>query len=360
MGKKPFAKKVLITGGAGFVGSNLACFLARDYPAWQVISLDNLHRTGSELNLPRLKEAGVSFVHGDIRRVEDLESVGDIDLLVECSAEPSVLAGYGESPNYLIQTNLVGTLNCLEKCRQTSADIVFLSTSRVYPMTVINKLKFIEGDTRLKLGPQQSTPGVSEHGFSEELSLNGVRSLYGGTKLCSEIMIQEYIAAYGIKGIINRCGVLTGPWQMGKIDQGFVALWVARHFWDGELTYIGYGGLGKQVRDILHIEDLYSLLRIQIKRFDEFNGKIFNVGGGNELSISLCELTELCREVTGKKISISSIHQTRQADIPYYVTDCRRVQEATGWFPKRTLKDIVCDICSWLEKRETVLRPIFT
>ena len=226
--------KVLITGGAGFVGSNLACFLKREFRSWKVVSFDNLHRRGSELNLPRLKDAGVSFVHGDIRNKEDLQQVGNFDLLIECSAEPSVLAGYDESPEYLINTNLMGTINCLEKCRLTKADVIFLSTSRVYPMDLINNLKYDEDETRFELASRQEIAGVSEYGFSEELSLNGIRSLYGGTKLCSEIILQEYTAVYGIRGIINRCGVLTGPWQMGKIDQGFVALWVARHLWKGE------------------------------------------------------------------------------------------------------------------------------
>jgi len=351
--------KVLITGGAGFVGSNLACFLKREFRSWKVVSFDNLHRRGSELNLPRLKDAGVSFVHGDIRNKEDLQQVGNFDLLIECSAEPSVLAGYDESPEYLINTNLMGTINCLERCRLTKADVIFLSTSRVYPMDMINNLKYDEDETRFELASRQEIAGVSEYGFSEELSLSGIRSLYGGTKLCSEIMLQEYTAAYDIRGIINRCGVLTGPWQMGKIDQGFVALWVARHLWKGELAYIGYNGTGKQVRDILHIEDLYALLQRQIKSLDNYSGKIFNVGGGREVSVSLCELTEFCQEITGNKIAITSIPETRKADIPYYVSDCRYIQKEAGWSPSKNPRDIVSDIYEWLREYETILKPVF-
>ncbi len=350
--------KVLITGGAGFAGSNLACFLKREFRSWKIVSFDNLHRKGSELNLPRLKDAGVSFVHGDIRNKEDLQQVGNFDLLIECSAEPSVLAGYDESPEYLINTNLMGTINCLERCRLTKADVIFLSTSRVYPMDLINNLKYDEDKTRFELASRQEIAGVSEYGFSEELSLNGIRSLYGGTKLCSEIMLQEYIAAYGIRGIINRCGVLAGPWQMGKIDQGFVALWVARHLWKGELAYIGYNGTGKQVRDILHIEDLYALLQRQIKSLDNYSGKIFNVGGGREVSVSLCELTEFCQEITGNKIAITSIPETRKADIPYYVSDCRYIESISGWKPTRTVRKIVEDMCEWIQENSVVLEPI--
>lgn len=109
---------VLITSGAGFVGSSLALLFKREHPKSRVIAFDNLRRRGSELNLIRLKQAGVEFVHGDIRNPEDLESVGGISLLVDCAAEPSVLAGYGGSPNYVIRTNLDGAVNCLEHARR--------------------------------------------------------------------------------------------------------------------------------------------------------------------------------------------------------------------------------------------------
>src|SRR4051794_40402777 len=126
------AQRLLITGGAGFVGGNLAVALAsRD---WDVVALDSLHRRGSELNLPRLKEAGVRFVHGDVRELDDLLDVGPIDALVECSAEPSALAGVGGSPDFAVRTNLVGAYHCLELARRHDAHLVFLSTSRVYPI----------------------------------------------------------------------------------------------------------------------------------------------------------------------------------------------------------------------------------
>lgn len=352
-------KKILITGGAGFVGSNLAIFLKNDNHSWDIISLDNLHRRGSELNVQRLSREGVDFVHGDIRIIDDIEQIGEFDLLIECSAEPSVLSGYDGSPTYLCQTNLLGTLNCLEICRRRKGGIIFLSTSRVYPINVINNLNYVEEKTRFNLGKNQVVPGVSELGLSEDFPITGVRSLYGATKLCSELMIQEYINAYGIKGVINRCGVISGPWQMGKVDQGFAALWVARHLWKGDLSYIGYGGNGKQVRDILHIKDLYDLLCIQIERIDEMSGSVFNVGGGKEFNISLCELTKMCQDITGNKISIASTPGNREMDIPYYVSDYRKVQEITGWKPRLDIKKNVCDIYSWLREYETILKPIF-
>lgn len=351
-------RKIIITGGAGFVGSNLAILFKHANSSNKIITLDNLYRRGSELTLKRLRDHEVNFVHGDIRIIEDIERAGDFDLLIECSAEPSVLAGYSDSPVYLNQTNLLGTINCLEMCRRRQSDIVFLSTSRVYPMTLINKLNYNEGQTRLKLVDKQHFHGVSKHGFSEDFPLKGVRSLYGATKLCSELMLQEYIVAYGIKGIINRCGVLTGPWQMGKVDQGFFVLWMARHLWQGELAYIGYGGQGKQVRDVLHIKDLFDLLTIQIEQIEKLNGEVFNVGGGCEKSVSLAELTHICQEITGRKINITSIPETRDADIPYYVSDIRKINKISKWAPQRNVKKIAADIFQWLKKHETMLKPI--
>lgn len=351
---------LVITGGAGFVGSNLAIKFKKDCIAKRVVAFDNLRRRGSELNIARLKAVGVEFIHGDIRNKEDIESLGDFDLMIECSAEPSVLAGYNESPSYLINTNLMGTVNCLEYVRKHRADIVFLSTSRVYPTKHINDLEYRELDTRFELDPDQRIPGVSPEGFSEDFSLTGVRSLYGATKLSSELLLQEYIDMYGIRGITNRCGVLTGPWQMGKVDQGVIVLWVAKHIYGGKLSYLGYGGKGKQVRDILHVHDLYELLSLQIGDLNGHNGRIYNVGGGGELSLSLLELTELCRQVTGNEIEIDSVTKNREADIPYYVSDCARVRKATGWCPRISLKEIIGEIADWIRENKEMLKPILS
>jgi CDP-paratose 2-epimerase len=237
-------KNILITGGAGFAGSNLALKLKADYPKTVITCLDNLKRRGSELSLRRLKAAGIEFVHGDIRSKEDLAGIS-FDLLIECSAEPSVLAGIESSPEYLLNTNLFGTVNCLEAVRKNNAAILFLSTSRIYPISPINELAFTESKKRFDIADQQSIPGVSSKGIAEQFPLDKPRSLYGVTKLASELIIAEYADTYGIRSVVNRCGVITGPWQMGKIDQGVFVLWVAKHYFNQSLSYIGYGGEGK-------------------------------------------------------------------------------------------------------------------
>ncbi len=351
-------RTILVTGGAGFVGSGLAIGVKEARPDSRVIALDNLMRRGAELNLPRLKEARVEFVHGDVRNPEDLEGVGPIDLILECSAEPSVLAGYDESPRYLLNTNLMGTINCLEIARKHGAGIIFFSTSRVYPMESMGNLTYTEEATRFVLQQEQPFPGVSAQGIAESFPLDGIRSLYGTTKLSSELILQEYLAMYDICGIVNRCGVLSGPWQMGKVDQGVVVLWAARHLFEKELSYFGYGGTGKQVRDVLHVRDLLRLVLHQMEHLSELSGETFNVGGGLEVSTSLCELTMLCQELTGNTIPIHCQPEDRVADIPIYITDNAKVTERCGWKPEATMQAIVGEIVDWIRANEDTLRPI--
>lgn len=350
--------KILITGGAGFVGSNLAIEFKKNNVNIEVVAFDNLKRRGSELNLPRLKETGIEFIHGDIRNKEDFEAIGRSDVVIECSAEPSVMAGVESSPEYLLNTNLLGTVNCLEYVRKTGADIIFLSSSRVYPIRTINDLKYAEKESRYELLDEQDVPGASARGLTETFPLNGTRTLYGATKLASELLLQEYIDVYGIRGVINRCGVLTGSWQMGKIDQGVVVLWAAKHLYQLPLTYIGYGGTGKQVRDILHVKDLYRLLEMQIKDMNSYNGEIFNIGGGIERTVSLIELTKLCQKYTGNIIPIRSVKEDRAGDIRIYITDNTRISERCGWKPEITVDQIIREISIWIKENSEQLRSI--
>jgi CDP-paratose 2-epimerase len=309
----------MITGGAGFVGSHLALSFKRDMPHTTVIALDNLKRRGSELALRRLASGGVEFRHGDIRNREDLADAGSFDLLIECSAEPSVQAGLAGGARYLINTNLIGTINCLDSARRCGATVVFLSTSRVYPIAALRDLPLFISETRFVIPEANMGPGWSARGITENFPLTGSRSLYGASKLCSELIIAEYVALYGLRAVVNRCGVLTGPWQMGKVDQGFVVLWAARHLFGGPLSYNGFGGAGLQVRDALHIDDLYRLIREQVVQMHAHSGTTYNVGGGVECSASLAELTETCAERAGRRVDITSQPETNPVDVPYYV-----------------------------------------
>ena len=351
--------KILVTGGAGFVGSHLAMSVIQAFTGRRVIALDNLKRRGSELNLPRLHSSGVEFIHGDVRNLADLDFT-ELDWIIECSAEPSALAGRSGDMDYLVQTNLLGTYHCLELARKHRAKMVFLSTSRVYPILPIQQLPYKEQETRFSLGSKSHCRGVSQKGISEDFTLEGARTLYGATKLASEMLIAEYVDAFDLDIVINRCGVLTGPWQMGKVDQGVVVLWLVRHFFGGNLSYIGFGGSGKQVRDLLHIADLADLVILQLQNIEQHRGQIYNVGGGLENSVSLQELTKTCQELTGNEIPISSDSENRPGDIPWFVTDSSKIKEKTGWNPQRPLKEIFQEILYWLEEHQQALRNILS
>jgi len=349
--------RILITGGAGFVGSSLALMLRRDHANLDICAFDNLRRRGSELALGRLQLHGVSFVHGDIRSDDDVAGAGAFDLLLECSAEPSVHAGYGGSPAYVLQTNLGGTINCLEAARRHHAGVIFLSTSRVYPIAGLRGLPLERRGHRLDIPDGASGLGWSASGIAAEFPLSGSRSMYGATKLASELLIEEYRAMYGLRTIVNRCGVISGPWQMGKVDQGFLVLWAARHAYGGRLSYTGFGGEGLQVRDVLHVADLYDLISIQMADILKFSGSVYNVGGGHARSVSLAELTAMCQARAGA-IPIESNPATSDADVPYYVTDNTAVTASTGWTPTRNLDMLLDDVFAWLREHRVTLEPV--
>jgi CDP-paratose 2-epimerase len=344
--------RLLITGGAGFVGSNLAVSLAERHPEWQIVALDNLYRRGSELNLPRLQAAGVEFVRGDVREPEDLARLPRISALVECSAEPSVMSGVDGDTGYLVHTNLTGAYNCLELARRDGAFLVFLSTSRVYPVQPQVELKLEEAETRFEIATGQAVPGVSPAGISEEFPLEGARTLYGATKLAAELLIEEYRSGLGVPAVIDRCGVIAGPWQMGKVDQGVFTHWMLAHHFEKPLSYIGFGGGGKQVRDLLHVEDLVDLVERQLLDAEGWDGRTVNVGGGRECSLSLLETTEICRELTGNEVPVEPVEQTRAGDVPIYLSDCARIFGLDQWRPRRGAAQVLADIHEWIAADE--------
>lgn len=347
--------KILVTGGAGFVGSSLAISLAGSRPDSHVISFDNLYRRGSELNLDRLAEAGVEFVKGDVREPADLAPFEDIDVLIECSAEPSVMSGSDGDTSYLYETNLTGAYNCLELARRSGCQFIFLSTSRVYPMSGLRQADLVEGETRFELAETQSAAGWSSAGVAEQMPLDGARTFYGTTKLSAELLCAEFGNQFGVPTVVNRCGVIAGPWQMGKVDQGVFTHWMLAHEFRKPLSYIGYGGTGKQVRDLLHVDDLTELIEEQITAPDSWTGQTFNVGGGREVSLSLQETSAICARLTGNDLEIAAVTEDREGDVPLYISDCSRLHTHTDWRPKRDAECVLTDIHAWLQSdRERV------
>jgi CDP-paratose 2-epimerase len=158
--------------------------------------------------------------------------------------------------------------------------------------------------------------------------------------------------------IIDRCGLLTGPWQMAKADQGVVALWVAAHCLNRGLKYIGFGGTGKQVRDFLHIDDFCDLVLDQIANFDAYAGRHWNVGGGVKNSVSLLEATALCREITGRTVAVVETDENRPSDLRSYITDYRAVAAVRGWAPRRDARRTIGDIAAWIDGQGAELREV--
>jgi len=262
------------------------------------------------------------------------------------------MSGVDGDTGYLVHTNLTGAYNCLELARRDGAFVVFLSTSRVYPVAPQVGLRLEEAETRFELAADQEVRGVSPAGISEDFPLEGARTLYGATKLAAELLIEEYRAALGVPAVIDRCGVIAGPWQMGKVDQGVFTHWLLAHHFGNPLTYIGFGGEGKQVRDLLHVEDLVDLVERQLLAPEEWDGRTVNVGGGREISLSLRETTEICRRLTGNEVPITPVAETRQGDVPIYLSDCERIFNLDEWRPSRSAEQVLVDIHGWISSDE--------
>ena len=289
---------ILITGGCGFVGANLALFLKKRN--FKVYSLDNLSRKGSKFNLNLLNKNKIKNYNFNIINYNKINKLPKYDLIIDCCAEAAIEVSK-KKIDEVIDTNLIGTINILKKAKKDKSKIIFLSSSRVYPIIPLNNIiknKNIKKKIRLNKK------------IDEKDNISGAKSIYGLTKLASEMFIEEFSYAFGIKYLINRCGVISGPLQFGKQDQGFVSLWIWKHLNKQNLKYIGYGGHGNQVRDVLHIKDLCNLILIQIKKINKIYNKLYTVGGSNISYTSLKNLTKICQKITKNKIKFSKQKKT--------------------------------------------------
>ena len=330
--------RILITGGCGFVGSNLAIYLKKRLKNSKISSLDNLFRNGSTVNQNRLRQSKIKNYKINILDYNKILKLPKFDLIIDCCAEPAIEVSNKE-PNRVINTNLFGTFNILKKCKKDKSKILFLSTSRVYSIDSLKKLikqKTITNKINIK------------YTIDENFETNSPKSLYGFSKLSSEHLIKEFSYSDNIKYIINRFGVIAGPWQFGKQDQGFMSLWVARHLFHNKLSYIGFGGYGNQVRDVIHVDDVCDIIYLQIVNLNKKFNNTFNIGGGLKNSISLRQLTFKCEKLTNNKLKFKKIKKTSKFDIPYYVTNNKRINNFYNWKPLKNIDNILMDIYEWL------------
>jgi CDP-paratose 2-epimerase len=330
--------------------------------------MDNLVRRGSERNLPILSGHGVTFFHGDVRNPEDLENLpAGVELICDTSAQPSVVTGYA-NPLFDLTNNGLGAIHILEYGRRRKIPLIFWSSNRVYGADRLNALPRREAPTRFEYDPdawnripveKRPTGFDPIHGVSEEFSIDGgQRSIYGLSKLIADAACQEYAQAYDLPIVVNRFGVLSGAGQFGHTDQGWVVWWAIAHWFNLPLTYLGWQG--KQVRDVLFVEDMLALLDLQIKQIARFRGDVFNLGGGAQNSVSLCEATKTMQEVSSRSTSITHTDQARRGDIVLYWTDNRKASQQLGWTPQTGLRAGFERIFDWIRANETELRSRYS
>ena len=337
--------KILITGICGFVGNAVARGLREALPRAAICGIDNFSRRGSEMNREPLRKLGVGVHTGDIRFPADLAALPKADWVIDCAANPSVLAGVDgvTSPRDLLDHNLAGTMNLLEHCRGQRAGFILISTSRVYSIPPLAGLPVaIQDEAFVPLLPI-AEPGLTQNGVSEQFSTEPPLSLYGNTKRCSELLALEYGLTFGFPVRINRCGVLAGAGQFGRADQGIFSYWI--HSWAGRrpLKYIGFHGAGCQVRDCLHPRDLIPLLAAQLEEPERNVPPVQNLGGGIGNAMSLAQLSRWCRERFGEH-AVTAEHQPRPFDIPWMVLDSSRAEKDWNWRPAVVLPAILEEI----------------
>ncbi|MBV9009824.1 MAG: NAD-dependent epimerase/dehydratase family protein [Verrucomicrobia bacterium] len=350
--------KVLISGICGFAGSSIAHGLLDESSAFEVSGVDNLSRPGSQVNVEPLRTRGVKLFHGDVRSVSDLELIPCFDWLIDAAANPSVLAGVSDdsTSRQVFETNLYGTINLLELAKKFRAGFLLLSTSRVYSARQLSGLPMKVEHDSFRLDLSAALPnGVTAEGVNEQFSTEAPRSLYGSSKLASEIIALEYGEVFEMPVWINRCGVLAGAGQFGRPDQGIFSFWINAYLRRKALRYIGFGGGGYQVRDCLHPKDLVPVLHKQMLDCGNGHPRMLNFGGGNENSMSLLGLSEWCAQQFGRH-EVKSDKTNRCFDVPWLILNSGLAERTWSWRPATKLEAILDQIARHADAHPEWLR----
>lgn len=335
-GKKP----TLITGGAGFIGTNVAHRLLES--GERVILFDNLSRPGVIRNLEWLREThgdGVQFIRGDIREGKAVqEAVKNAGKVFHFAAQVAVTTSL-DDPISDFEINARGTLNLLEAIRALNnpPPLVFTSTNKVYG----DLADVVIDGSGLRYEPE--APDLRAHGFGEARPVD-FHSPYGCSKGAADQYVLDYARTFKIPALVFRMSCIYGLHQFGNEDQGWVAHFLIRAIADAPITIYGDG---KQVRDILFIDDLVNAFMLAQENMGKLTGKAFNMGGGPRNTISLLELLDTIEEVRGKRPHVH-FDDWRAADQQYYVSDTRKFSEATGWKPKGGVKQGISELYHWL------------
>jgi len=343
--------RILVTGVCGFVGSTLAECLLERVEGVRVVGMDNLMRPGAETNRMRIERLGVEFIHGDLRSASDIASLPFCEWVIDAAANPSVLAGISGagSSRRLFEHNLAGFCNVLEYCREHKAGLLLLSSSRVYSIPALAAIPLRVQDEAFAVDPAARLPrGLTVNGIGVDFSTAAPVSLYGATKLASEIMALEYGAAFDFPVWITRCGVLAGAGQFGTPAQGIFAFWVNAHLRRRPIRYIGFNGTGCQARDAFHPRDLAALMVAQMRTARSDGKRIYTAGGGPANTMSLAQLTAWCDARFGRHAPAVD-PQPRIYDIPWMVMDNTEAASDFGWQIEMSLPTILEGIAQHAE-----------
>ncbi|HEY4424269.1 MAG TPA: NAD-dependent epimerase/dehydratase family protein [Pyrinomonadaceae bacterium] len=339
------SKPILITGGAGFVGSNLAHRLLSE--GHRVRLLDNLSRAGVEKNLQWLIETHGDLVDIEVPDVRNFsivkQAVKDASQVFHFAAQVAVTSSLVD-PREDFEINARGTLNLLEAVRTTEnpPPLIFTSTNKVYG--TLADLEFTKQSTRYE--PVESL--IRERGIAENRPLD-FHSPYGCSKGAADQYVVDYARTFRIPALVFRMSCIYGPHQHGNEDQGWVAHFVIRSITGQPVTIYGDG---RQVRDILFIDDLVDAFLLAQRNMKKLAGKVFNMGGGPANSISLLELLDLLAGLHGGDVLIR-FEEWRAADQRYYVTDTSKFNKLTSWTPRVGVNDGVRRLYEWIVAEST-------
>ena len=330
--------KVLITGGAGFIGCNTAKRLVNK--GWDVVVLDNLSRKGSETNLEWLgKQANFEFKRIDVRdagQVDDAIANGRFGAVIHLAAQVAVTTSM-HSPRQDFEINVLGTFNVLEAIRRFSPETILLnaSTNKVYGR--LDNVSFREDEKSYAF--TEKINGVDE---SQPLDFH---SPYGCSKGAADQYVHDYARIFGLRCVNFRQSCIYGYRQFGIEDQGWVAWFIIAHLLGRPLTIYGNG---KQVRDILFVEDLVDLYESAIAKIDSASGHTFNIGGGIGNTTSLIELIEILERLSKRKVTYSMTEWSRPGDQPIYISDIRLASSILGWKPNTSVAEGVGALYKWI------------
>ncbi len=335
-------KKIIITGGAGFIGSNVAKYYMDN--GYKVIVFDNFSRPGVKHNIDWLKSCGdFIFIKGDVTNESDLKKVfeenKEINLIHHQAAQVAVTLSIND-PKKDFESNALGTFNVLEAVKKyaSNAVLIYSSTNKVYGN--LNDLGTKEKDERYEFADEEYKKGINE---DRNLDFH---SPYGCSKGAADQYVRDYSRIYGLKTVVFRQSCIYGYRQIGLEDQGWVAWFLIQSILNRPVTLYG---TGKQVRDVLFIDDLVNAYQLAEKNINKTAGKIYNMGGGYNNSLSLLEFVDLLEGITGKRLDYSFGDWI-------FIANTHKAKKDFGWDPKIDKEKGIEILFNWLSKNKKLFK----